>query len=299
MLGRLARPRADICLRCSFRLSQHELRLVSSYSAQDPSSNSQDATPAEPPADGETDTRAQSGAGHGHRSFTKTGQKRRRAGDRLLTVDSAALGTSMLGKPASAIVLRDTGVYKKKDRTEKYEPEPAQATVDLEAILEKQGLDPTAEDVIANIESLKPVDERQLSEREFRKLQDMLVTGFTAPQLQAYLQWHASKPLPKLSSERMASRLAWIKSMTPWTPLGAGSDSLPPEDAPLQGYMPATASPKERTAIRILHEVWGLAINELAMVLGEVRVKVRAAEFVLLQRRCRNPITRLPSQDSL
>ena len=286
MLGRLARPRADICLRCSFRLSQHELRLVSS-SAQGPSS-SQDATPAEPPADGDTDTRAQPAPGRGYRSFTKTGQKRRRAGDRLMTVDSATLGTSMLGKPARAIVLRDTGVYKRKDRAEKYEPEAAQETVDLEAMLEKQEIDPTAEDVIANIESLKPVDERQLSERDFRKLQDTLIAGFTAPQLQAYLQWHVSKPLPKSSSERMASRLAWIKSMTPWTPLGAGSDSLLPEDAPLHGYMPATASPKERTAIRILHEVWGLTINELAMVLGEVRVKVRAAEFVLLQRRCRS-----------
>jgi len=201
-----------------------------------------------------------------------------------MTVDSATLGTSMLGKPARAIVLRDTGVYKRKDRAEKYEPEAAQETVDLEAMLEKQEIDPTAEDVIANIESLKPVDERQLSERDFRKLQDTLIAGFTAPQLQAYLQWHVSKPLPKSSSERMASRLAWIKSMTPWTPLGAGSDSLLPEDAPLHGYMPATASPKERTAIRILHEVWGLTINELAMVLGEVRVKVRAAEFVLLQR---------------
>ncbi|KAH7037638.1 mitochondrial inner-membrane-bound regulator-domain-containing protein [Microdochium trichocladiopsis] len=283
MLRRLAQPRAEICLRCSFRLFQHNLRPLSHFPARQFTPNENAASEGPSSTDGAPSQDNADPTRH-PRTFYKPKQRRRRAGNRVLTEDSATLGTEMLGKPARAIVLRDGGLYVRTDKTEEFEAEPSPELPNLEALLESQQSDPTTEDVRANIESLKPVHERQLSERDFRKLQQTLIDGFTTPQLQGYLQWRADKPLHKTSSERMAMRLPWVKSMTPWTPLSQGSETVLPGDAPIPGYMPATASPKERVAIRILHECWGLTINELAMVLGEVRVRVRSAEFVLLMR---------------
>ncbi|KXJ94209.1 mitochondrial inner-membrane-bound regulator-domain-containing protein [Microdochium bolleyi] len=293
MLRRIPRPRADICLRCSIRLSQQNARPLFPSIARYFSDRKEGASDDAPQED--TSSASRPSEQHFERSLRgpfrperrldlRPKNKRRRAGNRLLTEDSAALGMDMLGKPARAVLLRDGGLYVKRDTTQKYEPEPTSTSPDWMAMFESHQDDVTTAEVFDNIESHKPESDRLLSERAFRKLQATLFDGFTAPQLQGYLQWCSKQSPDENSPQSMAMRLPWVHSITDWIPLAHTSEAPGKGEPHLQGYISSSSSPKERLVIRVLREAWRLSISELSTGLGEVRVRLRNTEFTLLMR---------------
>ncbi|KAI1212839.1 mitochondrial inner-membrane-bound regulator-domain-containing protein [Annulohypoxylon truncatum] len=216
--------------------------------------------------------------------------KRRLSRNRILTEDTQSLDSNMLGKPASVLIMRDGGTYRRKNsipfHSNDAEDESNNQSTDIEALLASQRESPVAEEVRKNIDGLKPKTETALSEREFRKLQVSLINGFLNPQLEDYLD-HNKKSIPfefKVDAKSTIGKGDWAKYITPWAPLGSQS-SIPSEVEPsLYGYVADSATPKERLAVRIMRECWCLSIGELDTGLGEMRVVIQSSEFLLLMR---------------
>lgn len=117
--------------------------------------------------------------------------KRHLSRNRLLTEASESLGQDMLGRPAYAIVMKDSGLYKPKRRPAvAVDPVTAQeksSQLEIQALLEQQDAPVTAEEVRANIDSLCPESETYLPEKEFRRIQHELTEGFLKAQLSDYI----------------------------------------------------------------------------------------------------------------
>ncbi|KAI1452614.1 mitochondrial inner-membrane-bound regulator-domain-containing protein [Annulohypoxylon moriforme] len=215
--------------------------------------------------------------------------KRRLSRNRILTEDAQSLGSNMLGKPASVIIMRDEGVYRRKDipfNSNNAEDKPDERGTDIEALLDNQRKPTAAEDIRNNIHSLKPRTETVLSKREFRKLQTSLMGGFLHTQLGDYLD-HNRRPVPfetKADAKSIIGNGVWIKHITPWAPLGNQSNVPEEIDSSLYGYIADSATPKEKLAVRIMRECWCLSIGELDTGLGETRVTIQSREFLLLMR---------------
>ncbi|CAJ2503902.1 Uu.00g112960.m01.CDS01 [Anthostomella pinea] len=193
----------------------------------------------------------------------------------------------------------------------------------IEAMLDSQRNPPTAAEARRNIDELRPKTDTTLSAREFQKVKELLIDGFLSSQLQDYLErWkgahkhhHDEHELPTTAADHLESdamntsavdllesddegnttavdtpehddnnaqahRFSWINNVTPWVPLRIQGDA----DPSLQGYITNSASTKERLAVRIMRECWGLSIAELSTGLGETRVRIRNREFILLMR---------------
>ncbi|KAI1087387.1 mitochondrial inner-membrane-bound regulator-domain-containing protein [Rostrohypoxylon terebratum] len=243
--------------------------------------------------------------------------KRRLSRNRILTEDSQKLDSSMLGKPASVIVMRDGGIYKRKhavfnsrrtDGTDGTEDEPIDRDVDIQSLLDIQQEPPTAQEARKNIDSLRPKTETALSEREFRKLQASLMHGFLKVQLIDYLDrnkdslWFESGASvvddadvdadvdvdvdadADSGNKSTTGRANWIKHITPWAPLGSQLNIPEGVDPSTFGYITDPAPPKEKLAVRIMRECWNLSIGELDTGLGETRVTISSSEFLLLMR---------------
>ncbi|KAI0838105.1 mitochondrial inner-membrane-bound regulator-domain-containing protein [Hypoxylon sp. FL0890] len=221
--------------------------------------------------------------------------KRRLSRNRILTEDTRNLESDMLGKPASVIVMKDEGLYKKRVRRLAAESrdEPNSEQIDIEALLDSQREPPNPQEVRENIDGLRPKTETALSERKFRKLQALLTDGFLSAQLQDYLEHHKQDDLPsgsnwknpRSSNEKdLASRYEWIREISPWMPLACQSGVADGIDPSLRGYVTDSTTIKQKLAIRIMRECWGLSIAELDAGLGETRVKIGNHEFVLLMR---------------
>ncbi|OTA80836.1 hypothetical protein M434DRAFT_401574 [Hypoxylon sp. CO27-5] len=210
-------------------------------------------------------------------------RKRRLSRNRILTEDAQNLASDMLGKPASVIVMRDGGLYQKKDRP----PAPVgpdneanAQPINIEALLNSQREPPKPQEVRKNIDSLRPSTETALSEREFRKLQALLTDGFLSAQLHEYLEYHKQNGQPSTP----AFKYDWIKEITPWVPLANQSSVAEGTDPSLHGYITDSTTAKEKLAIRIMRECWGLSIVDLDAGLGETKIKIRNFEFLLLMR---------------
>ncbi|XDG07942.1 hypothetical protein ABKA04_007557 [Annulohypoxylon sp. FPYF3050] len=220
----------------------------------------------------------------------------------------------MLGKPASVIVMRDGGIYKKKHAildsrlTDGTKDEPLNQETDIQALLDIQREPPTVQEARKNIDDLKPKTETALSEREFRKLQALLMEGFLNAQLVDYLN-HNKSPLwfesgagvvadadagvgPDIHADvdadadvkSTAGKESWIKHITPWAPLGSQPNIPDGINPSLYGYIADSALLKEKLAVRIMRECWNLSIGELDTGLGETRVTISSSEFLLLMR---------------
>lgn len=229
--------------------------------------------------------------------FKRTNGRKRLVGGRVLTEGVEGLGSGMLGKPGHVIVMRDHGIYRKKDRLpapEDPDGEPtSQSIIDIEALLSNQRKAPTVEEVRENIDDLRPKTDTTLPEREFRKLQTLLTDGFLSVQLMAYLEYHKQHRLSRRSSPASARADAgpigtpkydWIRSISPWIQLGDRQSFADGTDPSLYGYVTDSATAKAKLAVRIMRECWGLSIAELSAGLGETRVKIKNSEFLLLMR---------------
>ncbi|KAK7917036.1 hypothetical protein PG985_010644 [Apiospora marii] len=117
--------------------------------------------------------------------------KTRLARNRLLTEASESLGQNMLGKPAFAIVMKDSGLYKSKKRpaaaVDTATAQEESSKLEIQALLDQQDAPVTAEEVRANIDGLCPESETYLPEKEFRRIQHELAEGFLKTQLSDYI----------------------------------------------------------------------------------------------------------------
>ncbi|KAI1501671.1 mitochondrial inner-membrane-bound regulator-domain-containing protein [Biscogniauxia marginata] len=314
----------NVCLSCRLRLlGQHSrsLRPVNRIFGRRSASSLSEPEPAQdgdgqPDNDGARESHDFKGGNSVKRPEFR---KRRFSRNRLLTESSASLGLDMLGKPGYAIVMKDGGIVKRQgqsDDTGNLEIEPDHEVADIEAVLQSKGETPSKKEIHAYIDSLRPQTETTLPEKEFRRLQGLLVDGFLRHQLDDYYIKHSKKdeghsddhtleadsietdsesaqgstvgegldtPVEEELDTPIRGRI-WIKSISPWVPLKYDFSTTEETDPNLQGYIPDGASPKEKVAVRILRECWGLSIAEFVMGLGETRVKLRNHEFILLMR---------------
>ncbi|KAI1472274.1 mitochondrial inner-membrane-bound regulator-domain-containing protein [Daldinia caldariorum] len=232
------------------------------------------------------------GRGRGVKSLDL--RKKRLSRNRILEEASGSLDIGMLGKPASVIIMKDEGPYRKKGRRPYVPEDPDEGTgnkpANLEALLKLQRETPTIEEVYAGLDGLKPKSETTMPEREFRKLQAELMDGFLSPQLYGYLEYYKKKkrhstgsnPADKLLAD--VKKYSWVRNISPWAPLGTRSTPVEGIDASLQGYATESTLPKEALALRIMRECWGLSITELDARLGEMKIKIQNKSFLLLMR---------------
>ncbi|KAI1129303.1 hypothetical protein F5Y10DRAFT_238643 [Nemania abortiva] len=291
-------PVGAVCLRCRLRLLQHSTPIR--YFANDGPS-----TPRVDDATENAEDSVQDAADQGQKSRpegrSQTGWKklnlhnRHMSGNRVLDEAARSLGSDMLGKPAYAIVMKDRGKIKKK-QFPSVPGENRSATVpfdntvaSIEALLEsqRQREQPSLQEILSIIDDLQPAD-RALPQKEFRKLQHLLAVGFLSIQLKSYIDWR--KPGGRVGSKESIAdtpsqpKFSWIKEWTPWVPLPTEANATEQTNFTLQGYISDTTSPKEKLAIRLMRECWGLSILELQTQLGETRIKLHDHEFILLMR---------------
>lgn len=203
-------------------------------------------------------------------------------GDTKLVQDFRPLAIDTLGKSADIIVLREEGKYKKKKPPKVHES--SKDDKDLKDFVDQDpnlGLDT----VMDNIEELRP-QHRILPAREFKVIFDMLMKSFTSAQLTEYVtryherleqdnEPHFSETPPDSGTNR-----PWIVSEIRWIPDVQGA--VPDVDPSLQGYILKTMPVKQRRAMQVMRECWGMSVQELTHGLGTLEVKVRDLEFKLL-----------------
>jgi hypothetical protein len=217
-------------------------------------------------------------------------RKRHKSGNRVLDETAQKMeGANMLGKPAYAIVMKDRG--KAPRRKTPADSDTTSNSIDnlatkIEALLTSQQRPLTLRQVRSDIDKLHPSTEKVLSAKDFEKLKTILMDGFLSSQLQGYIDWtktraELSAPEQPVTHDPGHPEFPWITEISPWVPLQA--EPLATEHL-LHGYVTESTTTKEALTIRLMRECWGLSIAELETQLGEMRVKLRDDEFVLLMR---------------
>ncbi|EAA35631.1 hypothetical protein GE21DRAFT_437, partial [Neurospora crassa] len=203
----------------------------------------------------------------------------RHKGQRM-AVKQEDLTVGMLGKPSQVVVLRSRGKLSKR-QTPHVTPAPAHAAVvDLEESLEKHDLYPVEEEILENIQELRP-EEAVLTGKQFAELLETLYTSFTSRQLEQYLIHHAEAQ--QVLSKPLAEDPPWIVRRYPWIPAVEGA--MTPYDyrhPTLRGYYGSDTKPKQKLALRIMLECWELASHDIIDGQGHLVVSLRDTEFSLL-----------------
>lgn len=208
--------------------------------------------------------------------------KHYRKGAMRLVEDLPQLSVETLGQDAPVIVLREHGQWRrkpmKKDKREVRGGLNIQDHVDQE---EGLGLD----FILENIDGLRP-KHRILPARDFKDVFDILMKGFTAMHLENYIEQYRQRlaqgdetPFLGVIPDELMSR-PWIVSQSRWIPEVQGAV----EDVahPLKGYILKTMPPKQRLAMQLMRECWGMSVQELLHGQGVLDIEVRDLEFRLL-----------------
>lgn len=214
---------------------------------------------------------------------TERGQESwvRHKGQRM-AIKGENLTVGMLGKPSQVVVLRSRGKLAKRHTAHVTTTTTRTGLDDLEESLEKQGLDPIAEEVLENIQELRPEDST-LTGRQFAELLETLYTSFTSRQLERYLMHHAEAQ--QVLSKPLEADPPWIVKRYPWIPAVEGA--MTPLDfrhPMLRGYHRPDTKPKQKLALRIMLECWELASYDIIDGQGHLVVSLRDTEFALLMR---------------
>ena len=217
--------------------------------------------------------------------YSPTDRKRetwvRHKGQRMV-IKEEDLTVGMLGKPSQVVVLRSRGKLSKRETAQVTPATVHTAVDDLEESLEKQSLDPIAEEVLENIHELRPEDST-LTGTQFAELLETLHTSFTSRQLEQYLIHHAQAQ--RVLSKPLEADPPWIVKRYPWIPAVQGA--MTPFDyrhPTLRGYYRSDTRPKQKLALRIMLECWELASYDIIDGQGHLIVSLRDTEFSLLMR---------------
>ena len=192
------------------------------------------------------------------------------------------LKVNALGKVVDALIVRNPNQLRKKKPkviiVEDEETTPAPELSWQEVLREDEDLaeSQVTEEVMQNIESLRPTESNIIRKKELDKLAMDLVQGFTQAQLMQYFNTNAERQ--RTTSD--PSPYSWIKQKGTW-------QAASPMEAEV-------LTPKQRHAHLILQLVWGLEVSEQVEGLGRTPVWVGQTVLELLNRKCIGQITSSP-----
>ncbi|KAG5942558.1 hypothetical protein E4U53_007221 [Claviceps sorghi] len=190
-----------------------------------------------------------------------------------------SLGVNALGKPVEAIILTNPNRLK---RTRKPRPliedEPAGPALPLTLESVFPQYTDYSDEVLENIEEIRPKDTTVVRRKDFDKLMKRLVDGFTHEQLATYFSngtWNGARNVDNKPS------YPWILEQSPWT--AAEAEQNPWENL----------TPKERRAMLILSAKWKLEIQEHIEGLGGMVLWLKPHVFKLITHSSTGLIQRL------
>lgn len=182
------------------------------------------------------------------------------------------LNVSALGKPASAIIIKNPNEMRRKRKVDKVLEEKfldVNMSLDWKRFVSKdQDGDCGLSEVFANIDELRPQDTNILRMQDYKKLIKALVNGFTASQLVQYIR---DRDTGSTADDRDMLNYSWITKQIPWTP----NKSLPDHKY----------SQKPMYAQRIITMKWNIQIQDLLDDLGRAYVWIEPELFQLITRK--------------
>ena len=181
------------------------------------------------------------------------------------------LSVDALGKPVDAILIKNPNRLRKPKKQIPVMEEDkgatrSQAKLSWESLLRegKPSNDPTTE-AMNNIEEMRPLNTRVLSQKEFENLASDLVEGFTHKQLSAYIAtWHSTQT-PEVDA---MMEYSWAKRFISWEPT--------------EDYTPTSSHHKARVANAILQKIWNIDIRERVEGRGQAVIWMEPNTYHLL-----------------
>jgi hypothetical protein len=208
----------------------------------------------------------------------------------IVAPEHEGLSVDILGKPGSAIVLREKRALAKKRGLLKLASEPtANAPVDPTSLLSDEDTAETSDDALLNIHELQPKGTRILSDKQFNKLKNTLVEGFTNAQLAHYIGEYQRIRRLTQEDEPVSEVPPWVVETRTWVPFVPGAVGA--VDPLLEGYITKAMTPKKRLAVRIMRECWDVSNQKVLERDGCLDIRLRDAEFSLLTRTLSEPPT--------
>lgn len=210
------------------------------------------------------------------RTYTSRGQ--------IVAPEQEGLDIDMLGKPGSAIVLREKRTRKKKRQLVELKLDAAapETQVDPASLLADDNAAAESEDILVNIHELRPKDKRILSDKEFTQLKNTLVDGFTSAQLTRYIREYETIRQLSQEDDHNPELPSWVLEHQPWVPTAV--NRVEGVEANLVGYITKGMAPKGRLAVRLMRNCWDLS-NQLVLDRdGYLSLRLRDVEFSLLTR---------------
>lgn len=199
---------------------------------------------------------------------------------RRLREQKEDLSVDNMGKPSQVIVLRDHGVnFAAAPEIPSVEAEPLEP-VDIMARLDSERGLAGHQEVMDNIEGLKPKEPQLENWAAFDALMSELSKGFTVLQLARYIDARgvASEQGKEHSTTRKADKDASIAASS-WMP--GLSESIDHFNTGLSRgyYKPETLTKKERLALLLLRGCWSVTVPEVEEGQGETEVAIPQSEL--------------------
>ncbi|KAM7208936.1 Mitochondrial inner-membrane-bound regulator domain containing protein [Naviculisporaceae sp. PSN 640] len=202
--------------------------------------------------------------------------------------EKEAVPAEVLGKPASALVMRGRGRTKKKNGKvvvmDAADLSLEGGGMSLFQQLNQETSEPKADEISSNIDCLRP-SEKTVFQRDFEAIIEKLEKGFTKDQLTTYLlRFREDRSLSPYPA-RLPTDPSWILERQPWIAAVENPDeSVEPI---LYGYNKPgrpddRMSAKEKLARLVMRECWGISCYEVLDQDGYLSVKLRKHEFALL-----------------
>jgi hypothetical protein len=202
----------------------------------------------------------------------------------IVSPEPEGLAIDILGKPGSAIVLRETPDRRKQRQAQQHlrDDDAAEAQVDPASLLVDEEAAAVSEDILLNIHELKPEGTTVLTDRQFTQLKNTLVGGFTSAQLARYVREYGAMQQLTQEVDRVPETAPWILERQPWVP-GLGK-AVADVDPYLEGYITKGMVPKTRLVVRLIRECWGVSNQNVLDKDGYLSIRLRDVEFSLLTR---------------
>ncbi|GAO14825.1 hypothetical protein UVI_02005530 [Ustilaginoidea virens] len=207
------------------------------------------------------------------RAGASRSEMKRRGGLPHDLVSRRSLGVNALGKPIEAIVVSAQKVKRPKKAIPALQEmqAPTDAPINWRTVYPPQGDESALSDKVwDNIEEIRPKDGRAVGEREFEKMMESLVNGFTQEQLVTYLNLD-NRPGGAGWADDATPSYPWIRSQSPWS-------------AAQRSHWHDLRN-KQRQAFLILSAKWKLEVREHIQGLGAAVVWLQPKVFALVARR--------------
>jgi hypothetical protein len=201
----------------------------------------------------------------------------------VVSPEQEGLSVNMLGKPGSAIVLREQRAFEHRPRFPQIRDQySAASNIDFSNILPEQSPPTDDDEILLNIHELKPVNTHVLPDNAFSGLRNTLTNGFTVAQLARYVKEYETVRQLTGEPERITETPPWVLELQSWAPIVATSaGDIEPH---LRGYITKSMTPKKRLATRLIRECWDVSNQKVLDKDGYLSIRLRDVEFELLTR---------------